>query len=468
MQVAIAGAGGYLGRKLCVHLAEGGVDVVAIARHKVSFPDGLGIEQRCADLDDRDAAAEALAGATHAVYLLHSLKRGSAFPELDRALAEGFAQAASTAGVRRIVYLGGLGSGELSPHLSSRQDVGRVLAGTGIPVVEFRAAVVLGTGSISFEMLRYLSERLPAMTCPRWVRTRIQPIAERDVLAYLEAGLTCEPGIYEIGGPDVTTYRDMIRTYASVRGLRPRLILDLPWLSLKLSAYWVDLVTPVNRTISHELIQSLASEVVVTGGDAAALPVHPIGLREAIAGALEQQVRDIDRTLMALGPGQREGVHVMRTTAKARGRGAQIRSDLQEIGGDLGWYGVPNLWRARIALGRLLGEWFLLRKPATLAEGAPVDWWTVVDRTDSRLVLRASDWRVGEGWLGYEVADDRLRVVAAFRERGVLGFLYWTLASPIHRYAFSRMAGHRVARAAREGLAPRRMGVRLPGRGSAL
>ncbi|GAC1374493.1 MAG: SDR family oxidoreductase [Actinomycetota bacterium] len=351
-------------------------------------------------------------GATQALYLLHSMKAGQDFPELDRQL-----------------------------------DVGRSLASSGIPVVEFRAAVVLGSGSISFEMLRYLSERLPAMTCPRWVRTRIQPIALDDVLAYLGVGLSCPPGIYEIGGADVTTYRAMIQAYASVRRLHRRLIVDLPLLSLSLSAYWVDLVTPVDRTISHALIQSLTSEVVVTDPAASALPVQPVGLRQALEDALAQQAGSIDRELLSMAAGHREGVHVVRRERRVRGLANEIRRDLGEAGGDLAWYGTPRWWKLRMALATVLRESFPLEKPATLQAGATVDWWQVVERTENRLVLRTFQWRAGDAWLGYEVTDDRIVQVAAFRERGVVGFLYWALLAPVHRYVFARMAARRIARA---------------------
>lgn len=443
-RVAVVGAGGFVGRALCPWLAGRGHEVVAIARAAPRFPD---IEGRAADLSDPAAAAQALAGVSHAIYLLHSMKSGGEFPEMDRRLAETFAAAAAGAGVQRIVYLGGLGTGDLSDHLSSRQDVGRVLGGSGIPVAEFRAAVVLGSGSISFEMLRYLSERLPAMTCPRWVRTRIQPIAKRDVLAYLEEGLTCDPGVYEIGGADVTTYKEMIQAYACVRGLRRRFIVDVPWLTLKLSAYWVDLVTPVDRTISHALIQSLSSEVVVTNPAAAALPVRPMGLRESLQAALDEQAASLDHSLLEMASGRGEGLHVVRSTTPAAGCAGELLEDLGGAGGDLHWYGTPTWWRLRMVLGALLGEHFPLSRPAALETGATVDWWRVVDRSRERLVLRAVQWRAGDAWLGYEVDGERLVQVAAFRGRGAPGLLYWSLLAPVHGHVFHAMAARRIRRA---------------------
>ena len=196
-------------------------------------------------------------------------------------MATAFGRAAAQAGVGRIIYLGALGDAPGSAHLASRHEVGAALGAAGVAVVELRAAVVLGSGSISFEMLRYLTERLPAMVCPRWVRTRIQPIAVADLLSYLEQSLEVAPGIYEIGGADVTTYRELISAYARARGLRRCPIIDIPWLTPHLSSYWVDLVTPVDRLVSHARIESLVTEVVVVDPEPTgwAFSVTPMGLR---------------------------------------------------------------------------------------------------------------------------------------------------------------------------------------------
>ncbi|HEX4866538.1 MAG TPA: NAD(P)H-binding protein [Acidimicrobiales bacterium] len=238
MRIAVAGASGYGGTKLVPRLAAAGHEVVALARSVDSIRPGDEIEARAVDIEDATALTAALQGVDAAVYLVHSMAGGADFAERDRQLAATFAAAAATAGVRRIVYLGGLGGGDLSDHLASRHEVGETLASGAVPVVELRAAVILGSGSISFEMLRYLTERLPAMVCPRWIRTRIQPIAEVDLLAHLERSLdgAVAPGVYEVGGPDVTTYREMIAAYARVRHLRPRGIVDIPLLTPGLSA----------------------------------------------------------------------------------------------------------------------------------------------------------------------------------------------------------------------------------------
>ncbi len=307
------------------------------------------------------------------------------------------------------MYLGGLGDDPQSEHLASRQEVGGALASTGVALVELRAAVVLGVGSVSFEMLRYLTERLPFMICPRWVHTAIQPIASSDVIRYLVAALDVEPGMYEIGGADVTTYRDMIAAYADVRGLRQRLIIDVPLLTPRLSSYWLDLVTPVDRHVSHALIESLVTEVIV--GDRArtdsVFGIEPMGLVDALAAALNEQARVLDCDVLSSVSGLHDGVYVVRVGIPVPPDvAARIDDDLDRIGDSYEWYGLASAWRARAMLGRLVGEVWTLGKPRSLREGETVDWWTVTRRQSGTLVLRSSGWFPGEGWLGYRV-DER-------------------------------------------------------------
>ena len=292
MTVAVAGASGFVGRALVRRLLDNGHDVVALGRSADTLP--ADTRAVAVDVGDETATAHALAGADAAYYLVHSMAAGGEFRAVDLHLATAFGRAAARAGTGRIIYVGALGqtSGTASSaHLASRHEVGSALADGGVPVIELRAAVVFGSGSISFEMLRYLTERLPVMVCPRWVRTRIQPIALADLLSYLEQSLDVPPGVYEVGGAEVTTYRDMISEYARVRGLRSRRILDIPWLTPHLSSYWVDLVTPVDRSVSHALIESLVTEVVVIESDPAerAFSVTPMGVEQALMAALDDQ-----------------------------------------------------------------------------------------------------------------------------------------------------------------------------------
>jgi uncharacterized protein YbjT (DUF2867 family) len=448
MDVAIAGASGFVGRALTARLLAHGHGVVALGRSATS----LSTAARTVDVDvaDEGATTSALAGVAAAYYLVHSMAEGGEFRDLDLRLATTFGRAAAEAGSGRIVYVGALGEAPDSAHLASRQEVGAALGAAGTPVVELRAAVVLGSGSISFEMLRYLTERLPAMVCPRWVGTRIQPIALTDLLEYLEQSLHVEPAIYEIGGADVATYLELIAEYASVRGLRPRRILDIPWLTPHLSSYWVDLVTPVDRSVSHALIESLVTEVVVTDTERTrqAFSVTPMGVESALRAAMDDQSDQVARFLFDRRSGLEDGVYsAVVEVAVPAGADEAVGRDFKEIGGTLSWYGAAVGWAGRLLLGRLVGERLRPRKPESLEPGALVDWWRISRIESDELVLGGVGWFFGDAWLGFRVKDGSLRQVAAFRPRGVAGFLYWKLLWPVHDLAFERMARHRVRRA---------------------
>jgi uncharacterized protein YbjT (DUF2867 family) len=450
MTVAIAGASGFVGRALTVRLLEGNHDVLALQR---SAKAAVASEKSVVvDLGDIAATAHALTNVDVAFYLVHSMAVGSEFQDLDLRLATAFGRAASQARVSRIIYVGALGDAPSSAHLSSRHEVGAALRSSGVDVVELRAAVVFGAGSISFEMLRYLTERLPAMVCPRWVRTRIQPIALDDLLDYLEQSLFVAPDIYEIGGADMTTYREMISEYARARGLHPRFVVDIPWLTPHLSSYWVDLVTPVDRSVSHALIESLVTEVVVVNGARTqqAFSVVPMGVERALMTALEEQESDVAISMFTRRPGQRDGVHtVVVSLAIPEGLEDPIRRDLGTIGGTLSWYGAAPGWALRLALGRLAGERLRPQRPEALVRGALVDWWRIAQVSETQLVLRSDGWFPGDAWLGYRIHEGSLQQVAAFRPRGVPGFVYWKLLGPVHRVVFKRMIRHRLRRASK-------------------
>jgi uncharacterized protein YbjT (DUF2867 family) len=399
------------------------------------------------DVSDEAATTEALSGVEAAYYLVHSMATGTEFRDLDRHIAGTFGRAAAAAGVQRIVYVGALGEAPSSAHLASRHEVGTALGEAGVPVVELRAAVVFGAGGISFEMLRYLAERLPFMVCPRWVRTRIQPIALTDLLAYLEQSLQVEPGIYEVGGSDATTYEKMILEYARVRGLRPRRIVNIPWLTPRLSSYWVDLVTPVDRSVSHALIESLVTEVVVTDPEptSGAFSVTPMSVADALRAALDEQDASVTSSLLERHRGLADGIYtVTYDVAVPIDTADAIAAELGTIGGSYRWYGASFGWVLRVALGRLVGEHLRLRRTPALTEGATVDWWRVARSEPGLLVLRSDGWFPGDAWLGYHAETGRLRQVAAFRPKGVPGFLYWNLLVPVHRFAFKAMAHRRA------------------------
>ena len=388
MRIAVVGASGFVGHALCASLVDSGQDVVALSRHP---PDILGAAGRAVDVADEEALYDCLVGCEIAYYLVHSLGVGD-FRSRDQQLAESFGRVGAAAGIRRIVYLGGLGNNPESEHLVSRQEVGVALGCGNVPVVEMRAAVVLGAGSISFEMLRYLTERLPFMICPRWVRTAIQPIALVDLIRYLVRALDVEPGVYEIGGADITTYREMISAYAKARDLRRRRIIDVPYLTPRLSSYWLDLVTPVDRRISHALIESLVTEVVVVDRERTddAFGINPLNLTEALSATLNDQALAIDRDLLSRQDGLRDGVYTVRVAVPISAEAsARLDVDLDHIGGSYSWYGLAVAWRVRAMVGRLFGERWRLSSTHGPVQGETVDWWFVARRDPGILILRA-------------------------------------------------------------------------------
>ncbi|MBA3652688.1 MAG: DUF2867 domain-containing protein [Actinobacteria bacterium] len=468
--LAVVGASGYVGGRLVTYLADRGHSVVALGRQIDRLPSAA--ERRHADVADTAATVRALAGVDTAYYLVHSMAVPGDFAARDRALAASFARAAAQANVRRVVYLGGLGHGDLSEHLRSRHEVGDTLRSTGVDVVELRAGVIIGAGSISFEMLRYLTERLPVMVCPRWITTRIQPIAEADLLGYLEQASRVPVGIYEIGGAEATTYRAMIASYAAVRGLHTRKIFDVPMLTPGLSARWVDLVTPVDRRISHSLIAGLTTEVVVKNPEAAAtaFDINCVGVADAIRAALDDQAARVPPALMSFQTGLRDGVYAMRSHARLDAADAHgARDDLGRCGGDIRWYGLPWAWRLRIWAGRPFGERLKLRRAPEVAPGARVDWWRVEQKDTDTLVLGTMEWFCGEAWLGYRITDSNppeVQQVGALRPKGLLGLVYWRTLWPVHLVVFHLMSRRRARRASllrrkTAGMVPLKTRVRL-------
>ena len=413
------------------------------------------------DLLDLPSLAPVLEGIEVAYYLVHSMS-GRDFESKDRRSAANFLRAAEDAGVERIVYLSGLGRNDqdLSSHLRSRHEVGALLAGGSIPVTELRAAVVIGSGSVAFDMLRYLTERLPFKVAPRWLSTRIQPIAEDDLVRYLvAAGSEAEPGgIVEIGGADVLTYREMILRYAAARRLRRRIV-SVPVLSPRLSSYWVDLITPVAASVARPLIDGLRNEVVVTddGGRRRFPAIRPVGYDAAVESALDRQLGSLQEALVEGAPPEpgtdvcflsddkRLAVHAGASAAAA---------ELHRIGGDPSWYPLPWAWWVRARIDSVFGgvglKW---RKPeGALERGARVDWWEVEAATPNALLLRAQMRTPGDAWLFFGVApkgaDSELRQSALYRPRGLLGRLYWWLLLPFHAPIFRLMAARLAARMA--------------------
>ena len=474
MRVLVTGATGYIGGRLVSRLLSCGYQVRCFARaaERLRGRFQAEIEIVEGDIADEAALARALESCDAAYYLVHSMSSTHAFADADREAARRFGEAARIAGVGKIVYLGGLGDDRdaLSMHLRSRHEVGEVLRASGVPVLEFRAALIIGSGSISFEMMRYLTERLPVMIAPRWVMTRCQPIGIRDVLAYLVAALdlkTHDSRIYEIGGADVLAYRDMMLRYAAIRGLR-RYVVVVPFFTPQLSSYWVHLVTPISARLAQPLIRGLHNEVIVR--DRAAntdFPqIVPIGFDEAVHRALDRyrsagaettwfDAFDL-HTLPKNFSGAKEGMLIDVRECHADTSAERVAAVFSSLGGSRGWLVADALWRLRGWLDRAVGGVGLRRgrrSPTDLREGDVVDFWRVEAYRPERLLrLRAEMKLPGLAWLQFEANADpsggsTLRQTAFFEPRGLFGLLYWYGVAPIHKWVFGSMAKHIVREA---------------------
>ena len=467
-RVLLTGASGYVGGRLLPRLEKRGLLVRCLARRPEFLAGRVapGTEIVEGDVLREETLPRALEGVHTAYYLVHSMGGTSreGFEAQDRLGAHNFARSARAAGVRRIVYLGGLGDedADLSPHLRSRHEVGRALRASGVPVIEFRASIVIGSGSLSFEMLRALVERLPVMVTPRWVRVTAQPIAIGDLLGYLEAALdleTNESRIYEIGGTERVSYGDLVREYARSRRLR-RVMIPVPVLTPRLSSLWLGFVTPLYARVGRALIESICHETVVRDERARRdFAVEPMGVKEAIANALANEDREFAETrwsdaISAGGTdpglfGSYGGVRLGRRIADSRQREltvspAEAFAPIRRIGGRTGWYAHDWLWRVRGFIDLLAGGVGSRRgrpDPGRLRVGDTVDWWRVeAYEPDHLLRLRAEMRLPGRAWLEFEVSPtDRgstLRQTAVFDPSGLLGLVYWYGIYPLHAAVF--------------------------------
>lgn len=461
-RILVTGATGYVGGRLLVALLERPGEIRCLARRPEAIAPRAGLEVVAGDALDPEAVQRALEGVDVAYYLIHSMGSAGGFEQLDRHAATTFAHAAREAGVRRIVYLGGLGDGPgLSTHLASRQEVGRLLASTGVETIELRASIVIGSGSLSFELVRSLTERLPVMITPRWVETQAQPIAIEDLIEYLVAASELETvgsAVFEIGGSEVATYGELMREYARQRGLR-RLLVRVPVLTPRLSSLWLGLVTPLNARIGRKLIESLPHETVVR--DQRALErfsIRPRGYREAIARALVNEDQELAATRWsdAFSVGERavrspRGATYGRLvdTRARRVTAPPVRAfaPIRRIGGRNGWYHGNALWRLRGFLDLLVGGVGLRRgrrDPETPAVGSALDFWRVEAYEPDRLLrLRAEMRMPGRAWLQFEVDGDEqgseIRQTALFDPVGLAGLFYWYALLPLHKLVFRGM-----------------------------
>ncbi len=474
--VLVTGATGYIGGRLVPRLLAAGHRVRCLVRSPKKLADrpfasDPRVEIVACDLEDEARTTAAMAGCNAAFFLVHSmLAAGRAYADTDRRIARTFARAVAGAGLTRIVYLGGLGeTGEgLSEHLRSRREVERELGSGPVPVTVLRAAMIIGSGSASFEILRYLVERLPLMVTPRWVRTRCQPIGVRDVLHCLVACLDQPATIgqtFDIGGPDVPTYADVIRMTAEIRGLPRRLIVPLPVLTPRLSSLWIHLVTPISARIARPLAEGLRNEVVCRDDRARYLmPPAPQTLRESIEAALGRgdgesvETRWSDAGVMPGDPDWAGGTTFVdpREIAIAAPAAAVYRA-VCRVGGGHGWYAADWLWRLRGFLDKLVGGPGLRRgrrDAEHVGFGEALDFWRVTDVVpDRRLELYAEMKLPGVATLTFDIVPDpadpercRLRQTARFKPRGLFGLIYWYAVLPVHGLVFRGMlAGIRRA-----------------------
>jgi uncharacterized protein YbjT (DUF2867 family) len=476
VKVLVTGATGYIGGRLVPHLLEAGHEVRCAVRSPAKLagrPWRGDVEVVAADLFDPASLAAAAEGMDAVHYLVHAMDGEGDFERRDREAAENLRVAAEEAGVARIVYLGGLGGSDgapLSKHLRSRQEVGRILAAGEVPVTELRAAVIIGSGSASFEMLRHLVEVLPMMVTPRWVDTRCQPIAIRDVLHYLVAVLDIEATagrVLELGGPQVLTYREMMHTYASVAGLRRRIIVPVPVLTPRLSSLWVGLVTPLPTGLARPLVDSLVNEVVVTDPSLEQLvALEPLPLRRAIELALAHvQDLDVATTWASAGrPGEPGSVPEDPRPEDPDWSGGTVLADervvtcsappevlfraVTSLGGQTGWRSARWLWELRGLIDKLVGGIGVRRgrrHPVELAVGEAVDLWRVEALEPPTLLRLRAEMRLpGEAWLEFRIEPrgngSQLVQRARFHPRGLWGRVYWWTVAPFHGAIFPRMA----------------------------
>ena len=472
MRILVIGASGYIGGRLVPVLASQGHELVLMSRDARPLAGRYpGAEVVAANLLEPSSLGPALEGVEVAYYLAHSMGSGDrGFADRDLRAARNFAVAASRAGVHRIMYLGGLGdeATDLSPHLASRQQTGRELANHGVPVTEFRAAIIIGSGSASFEILRHLTERLPIMITPRWVGTRCQPIGIGDALDYLVGALEHPEvtGVVEIGGPDILSYGDMMRTYARLRGLR-RVMIPVPVLTPRLSSYWVSLVTPVPAGIARPLIEGLRNEVIVRDPrPATAFGLEPASYETALQAAFDRTDRHAGASTWfdsLDSPGReelptlssREGMIIERRRRFVPVPADRLFAEVERLGGRAGWPYANLLWRTRGFFDRLVGGVGMRlgrRSPTELRVGDALDFWRVEAVERPTLLRLRAEMRVpGRAWLQYEVTEtargSRLEQTAFFEPKGLPGLAYWYLLYPIHGLIF-RGVVRRLARRA--------------------
>ena len=475
--ILVTGATGYIGGRLIPRLLELGYRIRCLVRNPAPLQ---GYSWRSAvdivvgDVLQPDTIVPAMHGVSAAYYLVHSMSAGSAFHQLDLTAAHNFGTAAQNAGVERIIFLGGLAetTSNLSEHLRSRLQTGDTLRTAGIPVTEFRAGVIVGSGSISFEMIRYLTERVPTMICPRWVYTPCQPIGIGEVVEYLATALVVPESsgrIIEIGGSEVISYGEMMMTYAEVRGLK-RWMVPVPVLTPRLSSYWVNLVTPIPAAIARPLIEGLRNESTVHDPIARQLFPHiqPVGYRTSVERALAQlQPGNVEITEINALSTSRSDVPTVTVTIhqgmilEHRHRVVPASPEavyqvFTRLGGKRGWFNLNWVWEMRGFLDRMVGGVGFRRgrrDPDELQVGDALDFWRVETLEPERLLRLRTEMKMpGKAWLQWQVTPREkkkafLTQTTFFAPKGLMGWLYWYAAYPLHRLIFRKLIDQIATRA---------------------
>ena len=489
-KVLVTGASGYVGSRLVTALLSHGIDVRVLVRDPakiVGQPWYEKVEVAVGSATDHAQIFHALTGVHTTFYLLHSIGAGPRFDEVETKMALTFGKAAEEAGVSQIVYLGGIvssGGNKASQHLASRAHTGTALAEFKVPVLQMRAGIIIGSGSASFEMIRHMTHRLPVMITPKWVSNRTQPIAIRDVLYYLgQSAELPQPvsGTFDIGGPNIFTYGNLIKEFAKVAKLRRRVIIKVPFLSVWLSSLWIGLVTPVPVALARPLVGSLVNESIVDQRQTISqiIPPPPSGLL-TVDRAFELALSKVEHHEVEsrwsdansfmppwqktqsdpawAGEAEYHDEQVVYTKASL----TSLWQSIEEIGGDRGWYGADALWWLRGLLDRLIGGVGLRRgrrDPRYLRQGESLDFWRVESlRANHQLTLYAEMILPGKAWLQFTVDEvehegetvRRLNQRASFQPKGVGGHLYWGLVLPFHRLIFPKMAKNILKEAVRK------------------